>query len=113
MCVWQRPQRSSRLSSLGALELVGELLVVDEAGELEDQLIADGDAGAVHGAIIRSCSTREARTRTCARPCRGVACGACGLGPHSFRACCEDAHALRARGLFALPGGRCAEEVPR
>ncbi len=43
----------------------------------------------------------------------GAYSGACGLGPHTFLARCKDAHAHRARGLIASPGGRCArEETP-
>lgn len=38
--------------------------------------------------------------------------GLCGLGTHTYRAGCEDAHGLRAGALIAVPGGRCAEGRP-
>jgi hypothetical protein len=37
---------------------------------------------------------------------------ACGLGTHTFRVACEDAHGLRAGALIAALGGRCAERRP-
>ena len=35
----------------------------------------------------------------------------CGLGTHTFRVGCQDAHGLRAGALIAVPGGLCAKEV--
>lgn len=37
-----------RLGALGVFQPVGELVVLDEAGELEDQLVANGETGHEH-----------------------------------------------------------------
>lgn len=37
--------------------------------------------------------------------------GACGLGTHTFRTGCEDAHGLPARALIATSGGHSAGKV--
>jgi len=34
--------------------------------------------------------------------------GSCGLGTHTLRTYCEDAHGLRAGALIAVLGGLCA-----
>lgn len=46
------------------------------------------------------------------RPMTGVLSGACGLAPHTFRERSYAAQALRASGLIAVLGGRCAEGRP-
>jgi hypothetical protein len=64
----------ARLAVVCGLQLVGEVRVVDEPGELEDGVVADGDACEVDGhALLRSFGVSTGSAVGCGEPTPVVA----------------------------------------